>query len=70
MVRRITVVGLVAGLLLGGLVFGTWAQQQVLRIAHALALEMREKDFVEAARAIGMSTSRMLARHILPNIFG
>ena len=41
-----------------------------VRIAHAPTLEMREKDFVEAARALGVSTTRLLARHILPNIFG
>jgi len=41
-----------------------------VRIAHAPTLEMREKDFIEAARALGISTPRLLARHIFPNIFG
>ena len=41
-----------------------------VRIAHAPTLEMREKDFIEAARALGISTPRLLAKHILPNIFG
>lgn len=41
-----------------------------VRIAHAPTLEMREKDFVEAARALGVSSTRLLTRHILPNIFG
>ncbi len=41
-----------------------------VRIAHAPTLEMREKDFIEAARALGISTPRLLAKHVLPNIFG
>ncbi len=41
-----------------------------VRIAHAPTLEMREKDFVEAAQALGVGSTRLLARHILPNIFG
>jgi len=41
-----------------------------VRIAHAPTLEMREKDFVEAARALGVGTTRLLVRHILPNILG
>ncbi|HWN91053.1 MAG TPA: ABC transporter permease subunit, partial [Verrucomicrobiae bacterium] len=30
---------------------------------------LREKDFVEAARAIGASPARMVLRHLLPNTF-
>src|SRR5690606_17098846 len=30
----------------------------------------REKDFVSAARCIGVGDARMLGRHILPNILG
>jgi peptide/nickel transport system permease protein len=41
-----------------------------VRIAHAPTLEMRQKDFIEAARALGVSTPRLLTHHILPNIFG
>jgi peptide/nickel transport system permease protein len=31
-------------------------------------LSIREKEFVEAARSLGASDSRILFRHILPNI--
>ncbi len=41
-----------------------------VRIAHAPTLEMRQKDFIESARALGVSTPRLLTYHILPNIFG
>jgi len=33
-------------------------------------LALKEKEFVEAARASGASTSRILLRHIVPNCVG
>ena len=40
------------------------------RIAYGPVLGLKEKEFVEAARAIGQSTPRILNKHILPNIAG
>ena len=40
------------------------------RIAHGPALSIKRRDFVEAARAIGVGDARILFRHILPNIVG
>src|SRR5690606_39255869 len=40
------------------------------RISYGPVLGLKEKEFVEAARAIGQSTPRILNRHILPNIAG
>ena len=40
------------------------------RIAYGPVLGLKEKEFVEAAQAIGQSTPRILSRHILPNIAG
>lgn len=37
------------------------------RLVRARVLELRELDFIEAARAIGMRHPRILLRHILPN---
>jgi peptide/nickel transport system permease protein len=37
------------------------------RLMRASVLSLRERDFVEAARALGLSQSRLLGRHILPN---
>jgi oligopeptide transport system permease protein len=40
------------------------------RIVRAQTLSLRERDFVRAARALGMSSRRILARHIVPNTLG
>lgn len=40
------------------------------RIAYGPVLGLKEKEFVEAARAIGQSTPKIINRHILPNIAG
>ena len=38
------------------------------RLVRAQVLAVREREFVEAARALGASDLRILLRHILPNI--
>ncbi len=38
------------------------------RVVRSQTLALREKEFVEAARAIGLSHARILWRHILPNL--
>jgi len=38
------------------------------RLVRAQVLSVKEKEFVEAARALGASDLRILTRHILPNI--
>ena len=38
------------------------------RLVRAQVLAAREKEYVEAARALGATDLRILARHILPNI--
>lgn len=48
--------------LLGTLLWGTLA-----RIVRAEFLSLREKEFVEAARAAGARDRRIIFRHILPN---
>ncbi len=37
------------------------------RIVRASVLSIREREYVEAARAIGMNNFRILTRHVLPN---
>jgi peptide/nickel transport system permease protein len=49
------------------IVFG-WTT--IARIVRAEILSLREKEFVEAARAVGASDRRIIARHILPNVAG
>jgi len=38
------------------------------RLVRAQVMAVKEREFVEAARALGASDLRVLARHILPNI--
>jgi oligopeptide transport system permease protein len=40
------------------------------RYVRAEVLSLRERDYVEAARAIGASTPRILLVHIAPNVVG
>ena len=40
------------------------------RVVRGQVLSLREKEFVEAARASGASSWRIIVRHILPNIIG
>lgn len=42
----------------------------VARLVRGQVLSIREQDFVQAARAIGATDSRILIKHILPNIRG
>ncbi len=38
------------------------------RVARAETLAIREKAYVDAARALGLPTSRIVGRHVLPNV--
>jgi peptide/nickel transport system permease protein len=40
------------------------------RVIRAEFMSLREKEFVEAARAMGASNSRIMWKHILPNVIG
>lgn len=42
----------------------------IARVVRAQVLSLREKEFVDAARVIGASPTRILARHVLPNLAG
>jgi peptide/nickel transport system permease protein len=52
------------------LVIGGLRWMPVARLVRAQFFSLREKEFVEAARALGASTSRQVLRHILPNSLG
>ncbi len=49
--------------LIGGL---NW--MSTARLVRAGFLSVREKEFVEAARAMGVGTPSQIFRHILPNV--
>jgi peptide/nickel transport system permease protein len=52
------------------LVIGGFRWMPVARLVRAQFFSLREKEFVEAARALGASTRRQVVRHILPNSLG
>lgn len=48
--------------------FFSWAY--IARLVRGFTLSLREKDFVEAARAVGAGSSRIVGREIFPNLVG
>jgi peptide/nickel transport system permease protein len=52
------------------LVIGGLRWMPVARLVRAQFLSLREKEFVEAARALGASRIRLVVMHILPNAMG
>ncbi|MBK6657589.1 MAG: ABC transporter permease [Proteobacteria bacterium] len=49
-------------------ILGVTAWTGLCRYLRGEALKLRAVDFIEAARAFGVSNGKILARHILPNI--
>lgn len=43
---------------------------EVARVVRGQILSIREKEFVEAARALGFKSRRIILRHVLPNTMG
>jgi peptide/nickel transport system permease protein len=52
------------------MVIGGFRWMPVARLVRAQFFSLREKEFVEAARALGASVPRQVLRHILPNSLG
>jgi peptide/nickel transport system permease protein len=48
-------------------VIGVTGWMDVARLVRAEFLSLKERDFVDAARAIGINNRRLIFRHILPN---
>lgn len=60
---------------LGGMFFifvgiGLTSWLGMARLARGMTLSLKEKEFIETARAMGASNFRIISRHILPNIIG
>lgn len=49
------------------LIFGLFSWMGVSRLVRGLFLSIREREFVEAAMAVGVRDRRIIFRHILPN---
>ncbi len=54
-------------LLLIGLVLAAISAPYVARVVRGVVLSLREREFIEAARALGASHWRIMLRHLLPN---
>lgn len=54
------------GVLIFALVINGWVGYA--RVARGQVLSVREREYVSAARCLGASSARIMARHILPNI--
>jgi peptide/nickel transport system permease protein len=67
----VKLVGLQVGIfMLIVIVIGGFRWMTVARLVRAQFLSLREKEFVEAARALGATKWRQVVRHILPNSLG
>jgi ABC-type dipeptide/oligopeptide/nickel transport system permease subunit len=51
-------------------IFGLLSWPTLARLTRALFLSLREQEYVDAARAVGVSDRRLAFRHILPNALG
>lgn len=67
----VTLSALVGGSLLTViLVIGTTVWASYARVTRADTLSLRDREYIQAARAIGVPNSRIIVRHVLPNISG
>ena len=51
------------------LVLGLTSWPLLARVVRAESLSVRQREFVQAARAVGASDARVIVRHVLPNVF-
>ncbi|MQA17417.1 MAG: ABC transporter permease subunit, partial [Pseudonocardiaceae bacterium] len=70
-------VSAVAGNVRGGttwfavaLILGFFIWPIYSRVVRGVVLSLREQEFIEAARAMGASNTRIVLRHLLPNVTG
>ena len=51
-------------------IFALFSWMGVSRLVRSLFLSIKEREFIEAARAVGVRDRRIIFRHILPNAIG
>jgi peptide/nickel transport system permease protein len=67
----LTFISILGGGLFNIIVFMVISQWvQFARLVRGMVLQVREREFVQAARAFGVRDLAMVRHHILPNIFG
>lgn len=76
-VPLLVLVAAVAGNVRGGttwfavaLILGFFIWPLYSRVVRGVVLSLREQEFIEAARAMGASNTRIVLRHLLPNVTG
>jgi peptide/nickel transport system permease protein len=52
------------------LIIGALQWAYISRVARGVVLSLREKEFIEASRAMGASDARVIFRHLVPNSLG
>ena len=67
--RRVSTGGGSAWLFIA-LIIAAVSWMSIARVVRGVFLSLREKEFVEAARALGASNARIIRKHLLPNAVG
>ncbi len=57
------------GVLVLAIIIGGLGWMGTARLVRGMGLSIRERDYVLAARGLGASDGRVMARHVLPNVF-
>jgi peptide/nickel transport system permease protein len=71
LILALAIVGILGpGLTNAMIAVGITFAPRFFRVARAAAYSVRHETYVEAARALGCSTPRILVRHVLPNSSG
>jgi len=60
--------GAIGGAMPIALVLALWSWMGLARLVRGQVLSVKEQQYVEAARAIGTPNSRIMFKHILPNV--
>ena len=53
-----------------GIILGVFGWMDLARIVRSQFLSLREKEYVEAAHALGASNNRIIFKHLIPNALG
>jgi peptide/nickel transport system permease protein len=64
----IAIVGPGLSILISLMIIAQWVQYA--RLVRGLVLSLRDREFIQSARAIGVSRTRIIFKHVLPNIIG
>jgi len=64
----IAIVGPGLPILISLMIIAQWVQYA--RLVRGLVLSLRDREFIQSARAIGVGRTRIILVHILPNIIG